>query len=402
MRRAKGDGGLYQRHDHPTCPPRIDGYRTEHRCRGRWVGTVEVKRPDGTAGKKYVYGRTQAEAKKKLDAANRAKADGTLVLSSLTMGQWLDHWWDHIAAPTLKPQTRRGYDGYVRKWIRPTLGNLRLDAIRPDHIRGLHERMRTAGSSPATVKQAHAIVRKVLAEAVYDGKLAVNPAERVKTPSAEKNHRAGLTKEQALSVLSSTDDARWWLAVFYGMRQGECLGLRWSDVDLDAGVLTIAQTLQVEAGGVLSFGTPKSKTSRRTIPLAPVILARLKVARAADDAIAPDALVFRSGNGDPIRPDEDRAAWKALLSSLDLPVVALHAARNTAASLMEAAGIPDRMVAQILGHSQVQITHGYQSAELARMRVAVESLAALVARGRADDAVPPEPPALPAREPGGS
>jgi integrase len=380
-RRTKGDGGLIQRHDHPTCPPLIEGQRTDHTCKGRWVGTLDVRQPGGGGvRRKYVYGRTQKEAQTKLRKAIRERDAGTLVMSKETVEAWLTYWLENIAARNLKPKTLLGYRGYVDNHLIPNLGKRRLTDVRPEHIRALHDAMRDAGRKPASILQAHAILAKALGDAVKDGRLAANPCDRVQRPSAPKNHRTGLTLEQALHLLRSTDALRWWLAVFYGMRQGEVLGLRWGDVDLDARVIRIDQTL-VNLGrhGGLTFGTPKSKTSRRTIPILPLIEARVRLALAElDESPAPDALVFARPDGSPIHPSADHKAWRELLTSLDLPQIALHAARNTASSVMEAAGIPDRLVAQILGHSSVQITHGYQSAEVERMRSALAQVEALL------------------------
>lgn len=410
-RRTKGDGGLYQRHDHPDCPPVIVtgrdeygkpiAYRPEHRCKGRWVGTLDAPLATGGTKRVYVYGRTQAEAKRKLDAKNQAKRDGTLVVGGgITAGEWLTHWLDKIATPTLKPQTIRGYSGYVNGHLIPAVGRHRLADLRPDHIRAMHTTLAAKGLSPASVKQAHAILRKALAEAVYDGRLAVNPAGRVKSPSAPKNPRQGLALEQARTVLASTPEARWWLALLYGMRQGEVLGLRWQDVDFDNLTITIAQTRQTAADGTVLFGAPKSRTSSRTLPMLAPIEAVMRRQRAGDDSDDPDALIWRRTDGTALIPRDDYAAWHELLATAGAPKIALHAARNTAASLMEAAGIPDRVIAQILGHAQVQITHGYQHAEVARLRTELGRLTALVAPGHeGDDEQPAQPPReLPGRD----
>jgi len=387
-RRTKGEGGLSQRHDHPDCPPLIDGKRAEHTCKGRWCGTVDVRLPGGGVKRKYIYGRTQAAVRKKLAQAVRERDAGTLIVSATTVEAWLNYWLENIASRTLKPRTLDGYHGYIKTHLIPQLGRHRLDALRPEHIRGLHDHMRAAGKKPATILQAHAILAKALNDAVNDGKIAQNPCDRVARPKAPKNHRTGLTVEQAADLLRATDDLRWWLAVFYGMRQGECLGLRWGDIDLDGQVIRVEQTL-VSRGkrGGLGFGTPKSQTSRRTVPLTPLIEARVRLALAnLDEQPEPDVLVFRRPDGRPVHPAADRKAWDELLAAHDLPAIALHAARNTAANLMEAAGIPDRMVAQILGHSSVQITHGYQHGEVERMRTGLSGMEKLLAPKALGDA----------------
>lgn len=395
-RRAKGDGGLYQRHDHPTCPPLDDsGERPDHKCRGRWVGNVLVE-VDGKKRRKSVYGRTQKAAQVALNKALRERDQGTLVVTTTTVEKWLGYWLDHIAARRLKPQTLREYRGKIRLYIVPAIGQHRLTALRPEHIRALYDGMRDDGKAEATVRQTHAILKKALKDAVNDGKVATNPVDRVEAPGTEKNKRAQLTPEQAATVLSATDDARWWLALLYGLRQGECLGLRWCDVDFDRHTLRVQQTLQTDEHYRITFGPPKSRASRRTIPLVLLMEARLRLAWVTVGSPAAEprcdgvtgqcahGLVFTDA-GRPWWPNDDWARWRDLLVVASrppwapIPHVALHSARNSAASLLEAAGVPDRLVAQILGHSQVLITHGYQEADLERMRQAFTAASTVLA-----------------------
>jgi integrase len=188
--------------------------------------------------------------------------------------------------------------------------------------------------------------------------------------------------EQAQIVLETAgEDARWWLGLFCGMRQGEVLGLRWQDVDLQTGVLTIAQTLQTE-DGQLTFGTPKSDAGARSWPMPPWVEARVRLHWIAQGQPT-EGLVFAREDGTPIRPWADYKAWQALLDQAGQPRVALHSARQSSASLMEAAGVADRLAAQILGHSTVQITHGYQSADHERIR------AAWISMGQVYELTPP-------------
>jgi integrase len=381
-RRDKGDAALYQRHDHPTCPPvRKDGTRAKHACRGRWVGHLTVTIA-GRKRRKAVYGRTQKEARIKLETAKRQRDEGTVVISSRTVEWWMTHWLDTIAKRRVKPQTHRGYRSKVETLIVPHLGAYRLDALQPEHVRSWHDTLRESGGkggkplSEASVRQAHAILRKALTDAVRDRKLPFSPAELVDPPSTHTEERDRLNVEQAQAALKAAgDDPRWWLAIFYGMRQGECLGLRWGDIDLEGGTLTIAQTLQMDSGKVI-FGAPKTKGSARTLPLLGQIEVRLRLHRPVD--AAPDDLVFVD-HGEPVKPWVDSRAWHTFLAGAGLPSVALHSARNTAADVLEAAHVPDRLVMQILGHSSVRTTHRYTRAELEQMASAFGASAGLLA-----------------------
>jgi integrase len=327
---------------------------------------------DGRRRRKTLYGRTKAQARERLNKANRDKDAGTLVLTQTTVEAWFTYWLDNIAARRIKPQTMRSYRSKVDRYVIPQLGRHRLTELRPAHIRGMYDSLRAQGLAEATVRQTHAIVRKGLKDAVNEGKIALNPAERVDPPSTKVQKRDGLTIDQARAVLTTAgDDPRWWLALFYGMRQGECLGLRWGDIDFERHTMTIHETLQTDVDGSLIFGDPKAAASTRLLPLLPQVEVRLLLHQHAPDATG---LVFARPDGKPIRPRDDWQAWTDLLVAATrppwapIPHVALHAARNSSASLLEAAGVPERVVMQILGQSQVQVTRSYQNAELETMR----------------------------------
>lgn len=388
-RRSKGDGGLFQRHDHPTCPPlEVVGYRDDgrpikerpdHTCKGRWSGTIEIVDSNGRQ-RKTVYGRTKAEAKAKLGKAARDKDAGTLVIRSTTVEKWFTYWLDNIAAPDCKPQTMRGYRSKVNRYIIPRLGRVRLTELRPDHIRTLLDWMREDQElSDRSARHVHAILRNALGAARREGQMSHDPVDAVKAPKNTKQGRPALTVEQGWRVLRAAgDDPRWWLALYYGMRQGEVLGLRWQDVDLERKVLHITQTLQLDENYAVTFGAPKSEASQRTIPLVPLIEARLRL-HWINSGQPSEGLLFTDA-GQPIRPAKDWQRWRDLIARATvppwapLPTVALHSARNTAADIMEESGIQDRLVAQIYGHTHVHITHGYQNAEVARVREALLSM----------------------------
>ncbi|WP_370290219.1 tyrosine-type recombinase/integrase [Nocardioides sp.] len=381
-RRGKGDGGLTQRHDHPTCPPVVDGERPPHTCRGRWAGTIDTYEA-GRRKRKFVYGRTRKEAQQKLERAKREKAAGTLVVTTTTVERWMTQWLKAKAEPpkALKPQTLRSYESKVRTYVVPHLGRHRLTSLDPRHIDAMYAAMRADGLAESTVRQTHAILKKALRDAVRKGVLAINPIDRADAPGTEKAKRPQLSAGQARMVLASTRDPRWWLALRYGMRQGECLGLRWCDVDLEGRRLRVQQTQQVDTAGRIIFGTPKSAKSARVLPLVPEVVdllaehaertgAREPVVRCDGvTGVCEHGLVFTGAGGRPLQPKADWQAWRRLLADAatppwaPLPEVALHSARQTAASLMEAGGIQDRVVMQALGQSQVQTTHGYQHAD---------------------------------------
>src|SRR5690606_24160718 len=134
----------------------------------------------------------------------------------------------------------------------------------------MYDRMRDDGLAEATLRQTHAILGGALKAAIKADLLARNPIEKADAPGTQKARREQFTVDQAAQVLRTAgDDARWWLALFYGMRQGEVLGLDWRHVDFDNHVLTVEQTLQTDVNGKLILDTPKTEASARPLPMVP-------------------------------------------------------------------------------------------------------------------------------------
>lgn len=380
-RRAKGEGSIVQRHDHPTCPPLIDGHRAAHRCQGRWAATLDVGR-GGKRQRRTLYARTQREAQRKLMAALRERDAGTIVTSSWTVERWLRYWLDVICIERgLKVNTLKSHRSKVEQYLIPHLGRHRVDHLQPEHVREMYAAMRKRGLADATLRQTHAILRRALAVAVREGKASRNVASDLDPPQVVKVKRTPLSVENARRA-AQAGGLRWYLALYLGMRQGEVLALRWVNVNLEEGWLFIEQSMSRAPGVGLVFDTPKTAGSVRQIPLPAVVLSRFKVAWAEHLASGgpTDGLVFHHG-GQPIDPRRDWQEWSDLLDSLDIPHVPLHAARNTAASLLEAHGVPSRLVGEILGQSTVAVTHQYQLADLQRRREALELLSGVFTEG---------------------
>lgn len=397
-RRQHGDGSIYQRHDHQSCPEPVGGERPEHRCRGRWAATVDLGWAGGKRHRKTLYGKTRKEVVQKLARAKQDHLLGSLVTGTVTVEQWITYWLDNIALARCKPTTMASYRSKVKVQIIPGLGRHRLDKLEPQHLRALYKRMRepcpdghgtrqcphkpSHGHQEATVRQTHAILRRALTDALREGKVARNVATLLDAPGTQVNHRVPLTVDQARTVLATADAAgdrlasRWYAALYLGLRQAEALGLTWDNVDLDNGLLHVLHT---------THGDPKSRASRRVIPVPPFILATLR-ARWVDyltERQSPDyrdhGLVWSQRSGKPIGAKADWQAWADLLAAADVPHVALHAARNTAGSLLDAAGVSPRLITEILGHAQVQLAQNvYIRGDLEGRRAAMLALEALV------------------------
>lgn len=367
-RRTRGEGSIFQRAD------------------GLWVGRVDLGLVNGKRARKQVTAKTKRELTPKFRQLQR-EVEAGILSDSMTVETWLRYWLEKVAPARCRPRTLDGYRTYVDRYLIPQMGKHRLDKLTPAHVRQLYAWMEGEGLSLATQRQARAILQRALKVAVRDGRVGRNVAELVDPPKVPENHHTPLTLDEARKVLRALDGdplaARWVCALLLGMRQGECLGLRWEDIDFDGGRIYVRHELLRIRGKGLVLTDPKSRTSIRAIPFGEVAPAVWALERPEHRG----EFVFYGNEHD---PKSDWNAWKALLVKAgvcdadaakgDMP--ALHAARTTTASLLDEAGVSDKLVAEILGHSQVQITRrAYIHGNEDRHRAGLGQLSRLLSEG---------------------
>lgn len=380
-KRSDGDGSIYQRHDQ-TCPPAAGGRRPDHKCSGKWVGVIVTTWRDGKPVRKKVTGSSRADAARKLRELRDKVDAGQLPAGRIpTVGEWVTYWLHEIAAKKVRPSTLRGYTTYVDCYIVPLLGDKRLDRLTPEHIAQAWDYIQTVGRpgiedpkplSSTSAHQAHRILARALKVAYQRGHVTRNVATMIDPPQPRDVEMVPLTKADALKLLEVVrgrrNAARWTVALSLGLRQGEALGLRWENVDLDAGTLAVRQSLGRVKGKGLTLGPVKSRAGRRTIALPKELLADLKEHRsqqnherlAAGSWWQDGGLVFAREDGRPIDPKVDWKTWKDLLVEAELPDSRLHDARHTAATMLLAMDVPPRVVMEIMGHSRITVTSKYQ------------------------------------------
>jgi integrase len=379
MIREKGTGSIFQREQD-----------------GMWVARLELPSDGTKRRRKTIVRKNKADA---IAALREAKKDleraGDLATSSPTLEQWMNQWLDRIAAPRLKPNTLVAYRGSVTRYIVPSIGNVRLDKLTPQHVRKMHDYARQ-GRSSTTALQAHRVLAKALTDAEREGRVTRNVATLVDAPAKAHAVRDALTADDARRLLlhassNALDAAMWSVALLAGLRQGERLGLTRDAVDLDTGIITVSwqlqrlkwehgcggtcgkarggscpdRTVNIPAGqeahrihGGLWHLRPKSRAGWRQVPIAPLLHEVLT--RYLDDHQPGDrGLIFTRPDGHPIDPSDDTAAWDQSLRDAGLPDVVLHSARHTTATLLHALGADEQTRMQILGHSSATVTAGY-------------------------------------------
>ena len=394
-RRMAGEGALYERAD------------------GMWVASLDLgTTPDGRRRRWTAKSRTQQGALEKLRKARHDKAAyGDIPTSSPTLAEWLAQWLRDIVLPNAKPRTYTEYESAVRLHITPVIGKVRLQSLTPAHIRRAMHGPLAAGQT-ATAAKIHRTLSTALTAAEREGLIPRNVARLTALPRTSKAAAAALSTDQARALLAATHGtpmgARWLAALVLGGRQGEILGLEWDRLDLDNGVADVAWQLQrlpylhgckgapespscgkrpgscpdrqlnVPTGfearrleGSLCLTRPKTDKSRRLIPLPPPLVVAL---RGLEQEGSRHGLVWCREDGRPIDPRDDSAAWDAALRAAGLPDVKLHAARHTTATLLMEMGIDTKVIEELLGHTSVVTTRGYQQVSQAMARKALDGL----------------------------
>ena len=391
--RASGEGSVYQDPD------------------GRWRGALVVGWvPDPTCRsgqrpvRKKVSGTSARDVTRKLRLLARDLEDGrTAWTGTPTLAQWLDHWLEEIAKPTVAPSTYQGYGVAVRR-VTGHLGTVRLDRLRPEDIEGLYAVMREEGHSPGNISQHHRTLRRALTVAVQRGHLTRSPADTVTLAKARRPRPRPMSVADATAILDAAAEGRhpvrWLFALLLGWRQGEVLGLTWDRVDLDAGTVTRDRQLVRVRGAGLQIARTKTGSAESVIPLPAVMVAGLKAVRVEQrrDRVRvgpgnwswpvlrvdggepePVELVFTRVHGQAISREDDWADWHRLLYAAGVAPMPLHHARHAAGTWMAATGVHPRTAMELLGHSKIATTAEiYQGVSDATAREAVDRLAQLL------------------------
>ena len=352
--RGNGDGDVFPRKNKA-------GQTTSYR--GAYVG------PDGK--RRYVSGKNKEEARNALREA-RANAATGLVFDAgkLTLGDYLDRWLGDSVKDTVRQRTYERYESIVRVHIKPSIGRVTLKALTPAHARALYRQKLDAGLSPRTVNYVHVTLHKALSQAMSDGLVPRNAAQ-VKAPRPAKPEIRPLSPEQARKLIQtaySTGNryaALYVLALHTGLREGEMLGLRWDDLDLESTTpkLQVRRTLSETRTGH-KFELPKSGKGR-SIKLSRKAVEALRShrARQAGEKLRlgslwqEDGLVFPTTTGTTTSGTNLLGRYfRPVLKAADLPAIRLHDLRHTCATILLMAGKHPKYVQEYLGHASISIT----------------------------------------------
>ena len=290
-RRGHGEGTITQRKD------------------GRWEAKIDLGYQEGKRKRKAFYGRTRREVADQLKAALHTQQQCLLVaIERQTLGQFLGTWLEDSVRPTVRPKTYDSYAQLVRLYIGPALGPIQLGKLSPQDIQHLLNKLLKSGLAPRTVQYCHAVLRMALGRAYKWSLVPRNVAKLVDPPRSRRYEMHSLSPEEARVFLNTVRgdrlEALYSVAIALGLRQGEALGLRWDEVDLDKCTLKVRYTLQ-RIDGKPQLVEPKTTRSRRTIimPQVTVKALRAHLIRQYEERLAAGTRWKESGRNRDVSPN---------------------------------------------------------------------------------------------------
>lgn len=267
---AKGGGTIRQRPD------------------GRWEARYTVGRDPGTGKQiqRSVYGATQKEVRQKLAQAVAALDKGIYQApNKITVAEWMEEWLATFCRGKVKPLTYESYAGISKNHIVPAIGALELQSLKGMHIQRLYNSMTEKSLSGKTVKNVGAILHKAFSVALKQGIIVANPCDAAELPKVQRKEIHPLADNEIPLFLSAIDSSpmrnAFALCLFAGLREGECLGLSWGQVDFEKRRITINQQLQKSKTTGEYYIAPSTKSDKpRTIEPPPIAFDYLRAERA--------------------------------------------------------------------------------------------------------------------------
>jgi integrase len=346
------------------------GDRITKRKDGLFQGMYTAQTPDGPK-RKYVYGRKYGDVKRKLAETMGDAARGIVVDDmNLTVSEYLDRFLEDVQRGSVRESTYSRDKYLVTNHVKPALGRVKLKNLSAMHLQRLYREKQDAGLSASTVQKIHHVLHKALAQAARWDLIARNPADAAKAPRPAPAEMRPLSAEEVRRLLEAAHgdrlEALYVLGVTTGMRRGELLGLKWTDVDLENTRLSIRRALtRTDNGKYIALTEPKTKGSRRIVKLTQRAVEALRShlgrqlaeIEAAGDLYRDDGIVFTTEAGTPINPSNLRQrSFAPLLKRAGLPHIRFHDLRHTCATLLLSKGVHPKFVQELLGHASIAIT----------------------------------------------
>jgi len=346
------------------------------RSKDSWTIVVDLGRnADGKRNQKWhsIKG-TKREAEAELVRILKSTEDGIYIESNKTsVTEFLAEWLKTIESKVAR-KTHERYSEICDHYVKPHIGHLKLNKVQPTHINNLYSdllisgrRNKKGGLSKRTVLHAHRVLREALNCAVKWQILVRNPCDAVDPPKPDKKERNTFTTEETMELLEKAKGTLLhlpiMLAVTTGMRRGEVIGLRWKDINLESGNLSIRQVAEQTKKHGIQFKEPKTDKSTRMVSLPKITadaLNQYKVEQAQlflqlGKRLDGDSMVFDSPLG-LYAPSKLTVDYMAFIKRNKFKHVTFHDLRHTHATHLLEQNIHPKIVSERLGHSTIALT----------------------------------------------
>ena len=341
-----------------------------------WRASITIGRDDnGKIKRKEFTGKTQQEVKKKLEEYKKEMLLGTISSDDkITVSEWYHTWLFDYRIKDLKPKSFEKYEGIYRNYIKDSeLGKIKLKDLRATHIQRYYNKLQDT-KPISTIKGINTRLKPCLGEAEKQGYIQKNYCKMVTLPKDNnKKTIQVLTQQQQKLFIEAIKGHKlemlFLIALGTGLRLGELLGLKWSDIDFNTGILTVNRTLsrvknQTTGKYEIIEQTPKTKNSNRTIPIPNDILNKLKEHKKnqskqrlfVGEGYINNNYVFTDDIGNPIDDKRPGRNLKSTLVKLSIEPIKFHALRHTYATRLFEANVPPKTVQVLMGHYDISIT----------------------------------------------
>lgn len=329
---------------------------------GRYEGRYVIgKKPDGKTRFGYVYGWFYADVRKQLLQRKAAALQrNRLETKAVSMNDWVLYWMENEVLGSVKPSSYQTYFSQIRSHILPTFGQTPISQITPYDVHDFLKRQEARGLAPSTIRGVFRLLKACLQFAVEEEQLAQNPCRKIRPLRGERPEQRVLTRTEQ-ETLRSTDGCGLpvLLSLYTGMRLGEICALKAADINWEKQTITVCRTVQRVAQGapsaktVLTVGSPKSRQSRRVIPLQDFLAEKLRT------HLPPGQQkdVFLFGTGDrPADPRTVQRQFARLTQKAGLTGVHFHTLRHSFATRLLEMGVDVLTVSALLGHGSAKTT----------------------------------------------
>lgn len=344
--------------------------------KGKELGVGISQRKDGLYTARFMdkSGKRRQQYFKKLQECRNWLADaqfkdehgGINVCSDMTVSAWFDYWIENIKSASAKKNTISNYKNRYKQSIEPYIGNMLLQDVKPLHCQNILNVMVNSGYKNSTIELVHTAMKILFEDAVENEIIVKNPVKKSVqcTQGEESKAKTAMTVDEQKKFLKHAQESSYYNQYAFvlqtGIRVGELVGLKWSDVDFENKVLRIFRTAN-QIGGEWVIGTPKSRSGKREIPLTNEAICILKKVRDSKKPlnIVPmqyHDVVFSSNTGKPIDNSSYNAALRKICDKAEIPHISMHTLRHTFATRCIEAGMQPKTLQEILGHSKINVT----------------------------------------------